>query len=289
MTSPILEVIRARIDVGGVPAIDGLSLASTGERVLVLGAARALFEAASGLRRVSHGEVRLSEVHPREAIRGRLIAGAPLDPELPAKWTPYAYAVWSARLAGHSKAAARTQAADALERLKMGAVSGEPLGNALAQVRRATVIAAALATGAKTLLLEDPTASLPDEVARNMARVLIQGMRDRPWILFAGRLPLMSPLAMEADEAIVVVGSEVGAQGAPADVASRERSYALRMHGDAAGFARRASELGAHVKDDGTHLVVDLAEGLKMTDLLGLANETKATILELYPLAYALT
>src|SRR5580704_12086212 len=48
--SPLLAASSLRVDVGGSPAVDGLTLATTGDRVLVLGAARALFEAAAGLR-----------------------------------------------------------------------------------------------------------------------------------------------------------------------------------------------------------------------------------------------
>jgi ABC-type multidrug transport system ATPase subunit len=289
VATSILELTRARIDVAGIPAIDGLSLTSTGERVLVLGAARALFQAASGLLGVSHGEVRLSGVASLVAVRTGVAAGAPLDPPLPAKWTPFTYAVWSARLAGHSVGAARALAHDALERMKMGAFDATPLGKATPQVRRATVIAAALATGAKTLLLEDPVVGLPDEVARNVARVLTQATRDRAWVVFAGRMSLVSPLAMEADEAIVVSGSAVIAQGAPADLASRERSFALRVYGEAQDFARIVGERGARVSGEGERLVVDLGEHVTVKDLLHIARESKATILELYPLAHALT
>ena len=49
---PLLKIEDLRVDVDGVPACDGLTLQTRGERVLVLGAPRVLFEATCGLRPV---------------------------------------------------------------------------------------------------------------------------------------------------------------------------------------------------------------------------------------------
>ena len=107
------------MDVGGTSALDGLSLLSTGDRVLVLGASRALFEAAAGLRARARGELKVVDRDPLEAIQSGGAAGAPLDPPLPAVWTLREYVVWSARLAGHPRGTARDLADEAMERLKL--------------------------------------------------------------------------------------------------------------------------------------------------------------------------
>ena len=285
MAVPVLEVVRARIDVGGSPAIEGLSFATTGQRVLVLGAARALFEAASGMRAVTHGDVRVLGMPPLAAVRAAKAAAAPKDPRLPPKWTVRTYVSWSARLAGHGRTRSRALAARAIDQLKLGDAADGALGRAELIVRRAAVVAAALATDAQLILLEDPIANLPDHQARALARVLVQSTADRPCLVFAPRVPLASPLAMDADEAIIVSGSDVAGQGAPAELAAQERTVAVRVQGDSASFARAAAERGATVSGTGALLRVDLGESLQVRDLLAVAIETQATLVEVRPVA----
>jgi ABC-2 type transport system ATP-binding protein len=287
VASALIEIVRVRIDVAGVPAVDGLSAATTGDRVLVLGAARALFEAASGARTVNHGVLRLRGEAARAAVRAGTAAGAPIESLLPPKWTAREYVTWSARICGHSKNDARSLAAGAMDRLQMSAIADDPLSRASLQTRRATSIAAALATGAKTLLLEDPTRGLPDDVARHFARVLIRALEGCGWAVFASHVPLASPLAMDADEAIVIAGDRVIAQGAPAELAARERAYAVRVLGHVADFSQIASSRGAKVSGRGADLTIDLGESLEVSDLLRAASDARATILELRPLAHA--
>lgn len=287
MVSPLLEIVRARIDVAAVPAVDGLSAVTTGERVLVLGGATALFEAASGVRVPSHGDVLLRGEPARKAVRAANAAGAPFEPPLPPKWTAREYVTWSARICGHAANDARLLAARAIERMQLKAVADEPLVKAAAETRRAVSVAAALATGAKTLVLEDPTRGLPDVVARNFSRVLIRALEGCGWAVFASHIPLASPLAMDADEAIVLVGDVVVAQGAPAELSARERAYAVRVLGSTADFTRIASSRGAIISGRGAELTVDLGDSLAVSDLLRAAAEAKATIVELRPLAHA--
>lgn len=289
MAAPLLEFERARVDVGGAAAIDGLSMKTSGDHVLVIGAARALFEAASGMRPAAHGAIFVRGEPAVSALRGGLVAGAPLDPPMPPKWTPRVYATWSARLAGHRRSAAAGLAEDAITRLRMTSVADVPLERAPANLRRTTVIAAALATGAATIFLDDPLSALPDEWARSLARLIATALEDRGWALFTPRLPLASPLALHADEAIVLGGSQVISQGAPAEIAASERSFALTVHGETAAFARMATARGAtvaHVSAPSGKVTLDLGQ-LTTRDLLGIAEETGAIIIELCPLARA--
>ena len=280
----------ARVDVEGVPAIDGLSLTTTARHVLVLGAARALFEAASGMRPVARGEITIEGAHAEDALARAAVAGAPLDPALPPAWSVRTYTEWSARLAGNDRGTSRSLAADAIERMRMGAIAGAPLGKAAPHARRAAVIAGAIATGARVLLLEDPLASLPDESARSLGRLLAQALADRAWVVFAPRMALTSPLAASADEALVIAGSEVVAQGSPADISARGRAYAVKIQGSPGALGALADLVearGAKVARGTAGLSVDLGEGLSTRDLLRMAAEAKAVIVELRPLAGA--
>jgi ABC-2 type transport system ATP-binding protein len=287
VTAPLLELVRARIDVEGVPAVDGMSLTANEDRAVILGGARVLFEAASGIRVPCHGEVRVAGVAARTAARMGIAAGAPCDPPFPPRWTVREYVTWSARVAGHGLRDARALAEQALAEMKMFAVEAARLSEASVQTRRATSIAAALATGAEVILLEEPALGLPDDTARNFARIVLRALDKRAWAVFAARLPLESPFAMDADEAVLVLGGTVVAQGAPAELAARDHTYAVRLLGAADDFARLATERGARVSGAGPELTIDLGESLAVSDLLRAATEAQATVLELRPLSHA--
>jgi len=289
----ILAASGLRVDVAGSPVIEGLTLATTGERVLILGAARALFEAAAGLRAVRRGEILVEGLPPRAAVRAGMAACAPLDPPMPPGWTALKYVTWSARLAGNARAVARVMADEAVERMQLGRMAAAKLGGATAASRRGTVLAAALATGARTLLIEDPLCGLPPELARPLARVVANALSkgDCRAAVFAGRMPLESPLALTADEALLIDGAQVSAQGAPAEIATRERTVALRVQGDVEAFARGVEAGGGRAQvTAGTpspvHVRVELGL-LAARDLLRIAAESRAVVVELRPLARA--
>jgi ABC-type multidrug transport system ATPase subunit len=290
--TPLLEILDARLDVGGAPVVEGLGLRTSGARVLVLGAGRALFDAVCGLVTPARGEVRVHGHPAAAALREGLLAGAPLDPAMPPAWTPRAYATWSARVAGRDKATAEALAADAIARLKMESFADASLRktpDALGVVaRRATAVAAAMATGAATIVLEDPTSGLPDASARTFGKLLVAALDGRAWLVFAPHAVLASPLALAADEAIVLTGSRVAAQGDPAEIAARDRSYALTVHGPVEELARAAEARGARVRRSEAKLTVDLAEGMSTRDLLQIAIDVRAVIVELAPISRAL-
>ncbi len=288
---PLLAASGLRVDVGGSPAIDGLTLATTGDRVLVLGAARALFEAAAGLRAPSRGEILVEGTSPRVAVGGGAVASASLDPPMPPGWTVLQYVTWSARLTGHPRATARAMAGEALEQMRLERMATTKLGAAAPTTRRAAVLAAALATGARTLLVEDPLPGLPSEAERPFARVVARALGERRVVVFAGRMPLESPLALAADEALVIDGAVVSAQGAPGELAAGERTVALRVHGEVAAFAQAVQAAGGRAEVSvgaapPVHVRVELGP-LAARDLLRIAGEHDAVVMELRPVARA--
>jgi ABC-type multidrug transport system ATPase subunit len=277
------------VDVGGIPAVDGLSMASTGDHLLVLGAARALFETAAGLRPSARGELLVADRDPLEAVRAGSLAGASLDPPLPSSWTIRRYVTWSARLAGHGAATSSELADEAIDRLKLGTAADDALGKVAAAARRGTVIAAALATGAAVLLVEDPIAGLPADVGRPFARIVVRALADRRTAFFAPRVSLDSPFALAADEAIVVDGSQVVAQGDPAELAAGEGTFLVRVVGDAEAFVEAMTGQGGRLLGDGPAraracLTIDLG-ALSTLDVLRIAEASHAVVVELRPLA----
>jgi ABC-type multidrug transport system ATPase subunit len=285
----LIACSSVRIDVDGVPAIDGLSFASTGDSVLVLGSARALFEAAGGLRPIERGEIQVGGLRPWQAIRAGFVAAAPLDPPLPLRWSPLQYVTWSARLAGHPGKVATSAAADAIERFALVAFARAKLGKSSLAARRATVVAAAYVTGATALIVEDPCAGMSPEVAGPFARIVVRALAGRRAIWFASRVALESPLGLAADEAILLEGSRVAIQGAPAQIASNTHAFSLRVAGEVRAFATAMASAGARplAPSDPSmpaHMSLDLGP-LGTRDVLQIALDCGAVILELRPLA----
>ncbi len=281
---PLVASSSLRVDVAGLPAIDGLSLTTTGQWVLVLGAARALFEAAAGLRGIGG-------LPPVEALRAGVAASAPLDPPLPPRWTVREYVTRSARLAGQPPALAESNTSDSIERLELAAFESTRLGLAPTALRRAAVLAGAMATGGAALLVEDPIAGLLPEGARSLARVVARALGDRKAVFFGARVPLESPVALAADEAVLVHGSQVVAQGAPAEIAADERTVALRVAGDIGAFVDALRGHGGTLlapsgSSSPAHVSVQLGT-LRTRDLFRIADSCNAIVLELRPLANA--
>jgi ABC-type multidrug transport system ATPase subunit len=295
----LVAAASIRLDVVGIPAVDGLDLTTRGERSLVLGAPRALFEAAAGLRKVAHGELRVEGAEPSEAVRSRRAAGVPLDPPLPKRWSVAEYVTWSARLAGHDRTAGLALAREAIEATELGALASARLAVVPLAARRATVLAAALATGAGALLIDNPLSGLGDDAApalQAFERVVGRVLEKRRWAIFAASMPLQSPIASCADEAIVVEGARVLAQGAPSAVVAQTTTLAVRIGGSAeavALFAREVESSGGKVSfgalaTGSVHARVDLGP-LVARDLFRLALTSGATLLELRPFALPLS
>lgn len=285
---PLLVVDDLRVDIDGVPVCDGLTARTTGDRVLVLGAPRALFEATCGLRPVVRGALRVLGHDAVDAARQGIVAGAPLDPPLPPKWTVLEYVRWSARLAGHSARDARTLADEAIDLAKLGSMAATPIGRLPAHPKRGVVLAAAIATDAAVIVLDDPLAGLPEEHARAWARIIVQALDGRPWLVLAGRVPLTSPLAISAAEALVVSSSRLDAQGPPAEIAAACRRFIARIHGPLDALGARLAEHGAQMDVEGAQVVLDLGESVTTADLLRIAGEVEATVVEMVPVARAL-
>jgi ABC-type multidrug transport system ATPase subunit len=284
----LLSAEDVRIDIDGVPACDGLTFRTSGERVLVLGAPRPLALAAAGVLPVARGRLMIRGVDAATAARERGATGAALDPPLPPTWTVREYVQWSARLAGNDKAIAKANATDAIARLQLTSLEKAPLLGLPPHAKRGVVVAAAVATGAPVLAVEDPLAGLPEEVARTFAKIFLEALRDRAWIVFAARMPLTSPLALHADEAIVASSSRVEAQGPPAQLAAASSRFIARVHGPMDGLAAQLQGRGVGVEVQGGQVVFDLNGVLSTAELIEMCAAADVAIVELLPVARAL-
>jgi ABC-type multidrug transport system ATPase subunit len=203
-----------------------------------------------------------------------------------------AYAAWSARLAGVGRTEANARAQGALEKLGVRGESRALLRGASQVVRRATSIAAALATGARAIFVEDPTPSLDDDAAASLLTLVERALDGRAWGLFAARAPLTSPLVAAAEEALVFMGGALVEKGAPTALATRERRYAVDAQGAGESLATKVAGRGITVESVVTgpgcaRFVVELPEGGTTRDLFACAEEAGAVVVELRPIARA--
>ncbi|MEO8799821.1 MAG: hypothetical protein ABI551_18140, partial [Polyangiaceae bacterium] len=285
----LIEARGLRIDRDGSPEVDRLSFAtkaSPKNGVLVLGAPHGLFEAAAGLVKPAAGELLIKGEPAFEAAQSSKVAGAAASMPLPDKWTLERYVTWSARLGGATKAMASVGAHRAISRLDLREHADTPFEKTPPHVRILAPLAAALATGAETLVIEDPLTTLPSDHARDLARRMLAALEDRRWVFFAGKIAPGAPFALAADEAVVVGGNRV-VQGGVVDLAAREGTYAVRIHGEARTFARLVGSSGGTTRGDGDDLLVDLGATLHTRDLFDLADQAHSVIVELRPLSRA--
>jgi ABC-type multidrug transport system ATPase subunit len=285
---PLLDADSVRIDAGGAPVVEQLTTTTTGSNLVVLGAPRVLYEACAGTLEVTSGTLNVSGAAPREALAAAAIASAPVDVALPPRWTLRDLVHESARLAGHPRREQDTRANAALHALGLDALARNRLAGVDTAVRRGAVIAAALATGAETIIAEDFMPGLPDLAARSLGRMFIAACEGRRWILFAGQLALSSPLGMHADEALLFAGGRFVCAGPPGEIATRERTFSLRTSGDGAkAFATSLRERGAQVEGDAEAraLTVTLPDGFVVLDLLRMAAAGNVVVLELLPVS----
>ncbi|MBX3219716.1 MAG: hypothetical protein KF795_04300 [Labilithrix sp.] len=286
---PLLFADDLRVDVDGVPACDGLSFKTTGEHLLVLGAPRAVFDAATGLASVVRGGLSVRGRPAAEAAAAGLIAGAPREPPAPPRWTVTEYVQWSARLAGVPAFEARASAEAAIAKLQLRAMAKTELARLVAHARRATIVAAAIATCAEVIALEDPLGGLADELVAPYAKVLAEALADRAWIVFAPRMPLTNPLAAAADEAIVATALRTEAQGPPAELVAAERRFVARMDGPLDAVAPALAARGASIEAHGAHLVVDLGASMTTSELVAVCDGANVSVIELVPAFRALS
>jgi hypothetical protein len=100
-------------------------------------------------------------------------------------------------------------------------------------------------------------------------------------------------LAGAADEAILCAGSRFEAQGVPAELLAQPRRFVARFAGDAgplaAILAPRLEARGARLEQREAHVVLDLGSELTTSELFAMCDEAGIAVLELVPVARALS
>ncbi|XYH97296.1 ABC transporter ATP-binding protein [Sorangium sp. So ce1128] len=308
---PLLDARAARIAVDDVVAIDALTVATRGDRVLCAGDTGALFAAIAGVpfsavRGPAPGAaaVDVDDAAPGEArvVAGRLaVAGrdvgrsahraasgaAPLDPPLPLAWTVDAYVAWGARLSGASPRAAAEMAPAALARVGLAAAGKRALRTLALPERRALVLAQAVVTAPAALIVEDPLVGLDDGAAGFVLAALAGATEGRGAVLTTARLDAEGPrgvLARGATDVLVLTGGELAFSGTFAEVAAGGRLYALTVRSNAELLREELASRGIALRGGPARFSAALPEGTTTRDVVLAATRCRAAIVELLPL-----
>jgi ABC-type multidrug transport system ATPase subunit len=278
-----------RVDRLGVPEVDGLTCATTGNHVWLVGAPDALFRAAAGQLLPVRGQIRILGSRPRSALERTEIAAVYFGAAIESPLSVLDYCRSSAELAGVPSARRDVIARDAIARTKLESFTSTKLVKASLLVRRGALLAGALASDAPTLILSDPSEGLETEVARGFCRTVAQAIDDKSYVMWKARARTNDPSASFVDEALVVAGSAVVAQGPPEEIASSTRTFVLRLEGQAdaaTAILESLRERGATIDALGPAAFrLTLPEGTGTRAVFEAADGREAIITELSPIA----
>lgn len=307
-SEPLLVADDARIAVGDVIAMDRLTFRSRGERVLLVGDTAPLLAALIGtsLARRSGEEAPSSPLSRADAggecsvVAGKLtcagsdvgagghwprIGPAPLDPALPRDWSVLDYATWSARLAGSPLKLARDQAQHAIERTGLASFARSRVSLLPLPVRRAAVLAQALATAPRVLIAEAPLRGLEGPALDFVLGALSAATEGRGAIVTQERLELARPASALAAHATSILAFAHGALVLDADAAPPPaRLYRLLITSNAEALRSELIHVGLSLHGGPEQFTLALPPEQDLQALFAAAAAARAPIAELAPI-----
>jgi ABC-2 type transport system ATP-binding protein len=296
--APLIEAAGARIAIAGATAVPALDLVTRGARVLLLGAARPLVAALTGVWAtegddepstvaVVGGSLRLFGADVASGAHRALAGAAPLDPPLPPRWSVMEYVTWAARLSGRSRREGAVLAEAALARMALAGSSRRRLATLARVERRALVLAAAIALDPPAIVVEDPFDGLEAAEAPLMLGGLGRALEGRAAVISTSCVRLTHPSVEVARGATDVCLFRDGALVLHADVAAllgESRVFELTLGRNAERLRAAAGDNGWHIEGGPTHYALRLPKDLGPTDVLRAAAAAGAAVLRCVPL-----
>jgi len=253
MTVPLLQCDDARVDVDGVPVLDGLSFATQGDRVGLLGDWGWLFRVLARQAEVSSGGVLVHGYPANTAVADGVVGLSLHDPGSPEGWTGLQYLQHSARLAGLGADAADGEARTVLERVGLLPSGHRKLG-ALAPVERRALLLTHVALGSPPVIaLEGPLAGLHPAWAEHMTLLLARLAPHARWLVSVHDPGLDAPeraLLDRLDEVLWLRGGVVSRTTA-AQLLEPRSGYSLVVTRNAAALRAELRQRGHRVELEG--------------------------------------
>jgi len=228
VTSSMIDIAGAAVDLGGVRVVDGVDLhVPVGTWTMLIGPNGAgkstLLRAVAGL--VEHtGTARVDGIDLATLgarARARLLALVPQDPLLPPEMTVNEYTLLgrTAHLGFLGRTGARDTdvAREATARLGLTGLADRALGSMSGGERQRAVLARALAQQAPVLLLDEPTTSL--DVGRQQEVLdLVATLQTERGLTVLGAMHDLTLAGQYADRLALIDGGSVIAYGPPEQV-----------------------------------------------------------------------
>jgi ABC-2 type transport system ATP-binding protein len=215
-----------------------------------------------------------------------VVGVAPLDPPLPRGFKSIDYVLWSARLAGVDRRAAKELAGRALALLGLVKAQARALSSLALPERRVLVLAQAIVTSPEVIIAEAPLAGLDGSASDFVRRALEAAAAGRRLIAsVTGTRPGSSEgdLAMSASYTAVMREGQLVLEGAPGDILLPSRTYAVTVPTNAEGFRVALMERGIEVRGGPTHFGIVLPHSASPVDILRAAWAVHAPVVELVP------
>lgn len=306
--TPVLHAEDARITIDDVVAIDHLTARSRGDRVLCTGEAEALFAALTAVPLRARAAPRTDEDLPGQPhvtagslfVAGKdvatnahlaLVGVAPLDPPLPPRFTAHEYVTWSARLAGFSLRVARDLAASSIERVGLAPVLRRPLSALDLPARRALLFAHAIVADPRVVVAESPLAGLDGPAATFVLSALARATEGRGAILSSEHMEPGTPegdsLARAATDIFVIAGGALVLSGAPEELFSGVRVYAVTIRKNETAFRDELQSRGITVTGGPLRMSVTLPADASTKEIVTAASKARAPLVEMFPIVGA--
>jgi ABC-type Na+ transport system ATPase subunit NatA len=176
---PTLEAKAARIDLLGQPLLARLDVASSAERIALVGDWSALFRLLAGEAELAQGSLEVAGTPVPLGVERGKVGLMRLDPLLPPAWSAEQLLTSSAELAGVPTKDAAKLAFQTLERLGLLELAARRIAHLPAAERRAVLIAHAVLTDPLAVCLEEPLSGLDTHAERTLLAVIERACTGR--------------------------------------------------------------------------------------------------------------
>ncbi|HTJ81752.1 MAG TPA: hypothetical protein VL400_08495 [Polyangiaceae bacterium] len=309
----LLVASRARVTIDDVVALEAFDLDARGSRLVLVGDASPLMALAgayplglaygaalaaqgepssvAGRARLASGTMTLLGRDVGARAHVDLVGAAPFEPPLPADVTLVDWLFDAARLAlgsmgKTSRAEVRARVSEVVARAQLGGLARAKLATLPRAARRALILAQAALARPAVVVAELPLAGLEASEAAPVLAAFEALFAETASIVSVGRLDAAGPehgFIRRADHVAAFTRAELAYFGPPEGLTSRGRLYRVTVVANAAAL-RDALRAEGLVLDGGPErFSLALPEGKGPTDVLVLASQARASVVEIVP------
>jgi ABC-2 type transport system ATP-binding protein len=311
--APLLRAAAARLTVDDVVALEPFDLETTGDRLVLVGdtsplvalvggyplglahdaALAAVGEPAApaGSVRVVAGAVTLRGLDVAARAHVALVGAAPFEPPLPPEVTVVDWLLDAARLSigalgGASRREIAARVSEVVGITQLGALARTKLALLPRPARRALVLAQAALSSPAVLVAELPLAGLDTAEATVVLGALEALSAGRALVVSIARLDPGSPehgLVRRATDVACFRRGERVFFGPPEALGAGGRLYRVTVHDNAEPLRESLAATGLELVGGPTRFSLTLPEGKGPSDVLSIASEVSASVVEIVP------